>query len=128
MGTVQDDLDRAVGAALRELRKARGLSQEELASEADIDQSLLSKVERLGPGYLGWNRFCRIAGVLGQEVELRLRHSNQQGMAGPDLQDERLKEVEHLSPAAMGWKRFCDAVGSKGIEAEVLLRPLRTGR
>lgn len=128
MVTGQHDLDRAAGAALRELRRERGLSQEELAAEADMDQSLLSKVERFGPDPVGWNRFCRIARVLGKEVELRLRHSTPQGMTEFDLQDERLKEVENLSPAAMSWKRFCKAIGSKGIEAEVLLRPLRTGK
>jgi transcriptional regulator with XRE-family HTH domain len=79
----QDELDRAVGAVIRELRNARGLSQEALAAEADLDQSLLSKVERLGPGAIGWQRFCRIASVLGCEVELRL---NQFGGAAPETE------------------------------------------
>lgn len=125
--TGQNDLDRAAGAALRELRKARGLSQEELAAEAGVDQSLLSKVERLGPVSIGWSGFCQIAEVLGQRVEVRLRPFNLGLAVGPDTLDERLKGVKHLNPTAMGWKRFCLAIGSKGIEAEVLLQPLRTG-
>lgn len=124
---MQDDLDQAVGAALRELRKAQGLSQEELAAEADIDQSLLSKVERRGPAHLGWSRFCRIARVLGHEVDIRLRHSSPHGTTEPETQDMRLKGVEHLTPTAIGWKRFCQAISAKGVEAEVLLRPSSKG-
>ena len=34
------------GARLRELRKARGLSQEELALESGLDRSYVGKIER----------------------------------------------------------------------------------
>ena len=73
----QDDLDKAAGTALRELRKAAGESQESLASAADMDQSLLSKVERLGPSAIGWSRFCRVADALGHEVVVTFRPKGQ---------------------------------------------------
>jgi transcriptional regulator with XRE-family HTH domain len=69
----QDDLDRAAGSALKALRQQSGLSQEDLATDANIDQSRLSKVERLGPSVIGWRRFCRIASALGMVVEVRFR-------------------------------------------------------
>jgi transcriptional regulator with XRE-family HTH domain len=69
----QDKLDRKAGAALREFRKQSGRSQEDLAADADIDQSMLSKVEREGPAATGWRRFSRIAVALGYEVEITFR-------------------------------------------------------
>lgn len=68
----QNELDIAAGTALRQARIAKGLSQEGLAADADLDQSLLSKVERLGPSQVRWTRFCRIAAALGLDVEVRL--------------------------------------------------------
>lgn len=68
----QEELDRAAGAALREARKASGVSQETLAADAGVDQSLLSKGERLGPGVVGSHRFCRVAAASGYAVEMRL--------------------------------------------------------
>ncbi len=72
----QAEQDKAAGAALRELRQRAGLSQEELADTANVDQSLLSKVERLGPGSVGWTRFCRIAHELGYEVEISFKKTD----------------------------------------------------
>ena len=69
----QGELDRAAGAALKDLRTARGMSQEALAMAAEVDQSMLSKIERLGPGATGWTRFCRIAEALGHEVVVTFR-------------------------------------------------------
>ena len=70
---MQDDLDKEAGARLRELRVAAGVSQEEISFAAKVDQSTLSKVERTGPGAVGWARFCQIVRVLGYEVELTYR-------------------------------------------------------
>jgi transcriptional regulator with XRE-family HTH domain len=69
----QADQDKAAGAALRELRKDAGLSQEELAAAANVDQSILSKVERLGPSAVRWAQFCRIARELGYGVEISFK-------------------------------------------------------
>ncbi len=70
---MQEDLDKRAGERLRELRIASGKSQEAISFAANLDQSTLSKVERLGPGAVGWARFCRLAEVLGYEVEVTLR-------------------------------------------------------
>lgn len=71
--TKQNELDLAAGEALRALRKKVGRSQEDLSIEIDMDQSTLSKVERLGPSATGWKRFCKIAEALGHEVEIVFR-------------------------------------------------------
>jgi transcriptional regulator with XRE-family HTH domain len=75
--TVQDELDRAAGAALRELRQKAGRSQEDVSIEIDMDQSTLSKTERLGPAAVGWARFCRIANALDYNVEVIFRPKKQ---------------------------------------------------
>jgi transcriptional regulator with XRE-family HTH domain len=63
----------AAGNQLRTLREQKGLSQEKLAAEAGVDQSGLSKVERLGPQLFGWTVLIRIAQALGCTVEISFR-------------------------------------------------------
>ena len=67
---MQDDLDKKAGAALREIRTKLGRSQEDVSIEFDLDQSTLSKIERLGPAEVGWRRFCNIVNALGYEAEV----------------------------------------------------------
>ncbi len=67
---MQDDLDKKAGAALRDIRTKLGRSQEDVSIEIDLDQSTLSKVERLGPAAVGWRRFCEIVNALGYEAEV----------------------------------------------------------
>lgn len=69
----QGELDQAAGAKLKELRQAAGMSQEDVSFAGNIDQSTLSKVERLGPSAIGWTRFCKLAEALGHEVEIVFR-------------------------------------------------------
>jgi transcriptional regulator with XRE-family HTH domain len=45
----QIDAFSAAGGKIRALREAKELSQERLSFDAEIDQSTLSKVERMGP-------------------------------------------------------------------------------
>lgn len=40
------DVVRRIGAKVRELRKAQGLSQEELAARAGLDRTYISQIER----------------------------------------------------------------------------------
>ena len=40
------DVGRRIGAKVRELRKAQGLSQEELAARSGIDRTYVSQIER----------------------------------------------------------------------------------
>lgn len=68
----QDDLNKAAGAAIKAARLAKGLSQESVASGISADQSQYSKAERMGPGPVGWLKFCRIAEFLGCAVEVHL--------------------------------------------------------
>jgi transcriptional regulator with XRE-family HTH domain len=60
----------AAGARLRALREAKGLSQEALSLRAEVDQSTLSKVERLGPNQMSWSNILRVAEALGCVIEL----------------------------------------------------------
>ena len=58
---------------LRDLRQKAGRSQEDVSIDVDMDQSTLSKLERLGPAAVGWTKFCRVADALGYRVEVSLR-------------------------------------------------------
>lgn len=62
------DVRKRVGANIQELRRANGLSQEELAHRAELHQTYLSGVERgrRNPSLLVLNR---IAAALGADVE-----------------------------------------------------------
>ena len=59
---------RAFGAHLRSLRKARGLSQEQLAWQADLELSQISRIER-GVISAGLSQLLTIADAL--EVHIR---------------------------------------------------------
>lgn len=52
------------GENVRELRKKRGLSQEELAAEAELDRTYMGGVER-GERNLGLLNVARVAKALG---------------------------------------------------------------
>lgn len=61
----------AAGASIRALRERKGLSQEKLSLDAEVDQSTVSKVERLGPQSMGWAKLVRLAEVLGCVIEVK---------------------------------------------------------
>ena len=67
---MQDDLDKNAGTALRDIRIKLGRSQEDVSIDIDLDQSTLSKIERLGPASVGWKQFCEIVNALGYEAEI----------------------------------------------------------
>ena len=54
-----------IGARVRRLRQERGLAQDRLALEANVDQSGLSKFERGKSRHWGRAPLGRIAAVLG---------------------------------------------------------------
>jgi transcriptional regulator with XRE-family HTH domain len=56
-----------LGQRIREARKKRGLSQEDLALECDIDRSYIGGVER-GERNLSFKKLCAIAKVVGCDV------------------------------------------------------------
>jgi transcriptional regulator with XRE-family HTH domain len=60
------DLRQVFAANLRRLRHAKGLSQEDLAYEADVNRSYMSTLEK-GGSYVGLEIIDKLAAVL--EVE-----------------------------------------------------------
>ena len=75
MDDPQDAALRQSGLAIRTLREEAGLSQEALSFEANVDQSTLSRVERLGPHTISWKKLRSIAKALGCVVEISLVRS-----------------------------------------------------
>jgi transcriptional regulator with XRE-family HTH domain len=64
-----EEVREPIGARVRRLRKDRGLAQDRLAIEANVDQSGLSKFERGKRGKMGPAPLGRIAAVLGLSLE-----------------------------------------------------------
>ena len=62
----QVDIQKAFGSRLRELRRWRGLTQEVLAAESDIDRSYIGQVER-GERNIALINIHKIAKGLGVE-------------------------------------------------------------
>ena len=67
---LQDDAMKIAGARLRELRERKGLSQEDASFEAGVEQSTLSKIERLGPHIASWGKIFKLAAALDCVVEV----------------------------------------------------------
>lgn len=61
------------GRQLRAIREQKGLSQEDLAFEAGVDQSTLSKAERTGPHVISWARLVAVAEALDCTIEVNFR-------------------------------------------------------
>jgi transcriptional regulator with XRE-family HTH domain len=60
---------KALGAAIRELRTKKGVSLEGLAADAGISKNMLSLIER-GEGNPSWSTVEGIASALGMSVSL----------------------------------------------------------
>lgn len=60
-----------VAATVRELRRAKGLSQMELALRAGVEQPAISRFER-GVGSMTLTKLDKIAGALDLQVSLQL--------------------------------------------------------
>ena len=65
------DLRQVYAANLRRFRHEKGLSQEELAHEADVDSTYISKLET-GATYVGLEILGKIADVLGVDPSVFL--------------------------------------------------------
>jgi len=57
----------ALGQRIREMRKSKNLTQEDLAHESDIDRSYIGGVER-GERNLSFDKLCQIAQALRCDV------------------------------------------------------------
>ena len=66
------DLRQAFAANLRRLRHTKGISQEDLAYEADVNRTYLSKLEK-GVSYPGLEIIAKLADALGIEPAELLR-------------------------------------------------------
>jgi transcriptional regulator with XRE-family HTH domain len=66
------DLRQVFAVNLRRLRHAKGLSQEDLAYEAGVNRSYMSKLEK-GASYPGLEIIGKLAAVLGVEPAELLR-------------------------------------------------------
>ncbi len=62
----------SIGRSIRELRKSKGISQEELAVDASIDRSYLGGIER-GEHNLNVMSLIKIAATLGVRAEELLK-------------------------------------------------------
>jgi transcriptional regulator with XRE-family HTH domain len=60
-----------IGAKIRELRKVKGVTQEELAKVADISRVTLGKLERGQVGAVSVKRLDVILDFLGYEIEFK---------------------------------------------------------
>jgi HTH-type transcriptional regulator / antitoxin HipB len=70
-----------IGTALRAARRARGLTQRELASLSGQRQELISKIESGSPG-TAISAICALLAALGLEFAVRPRSE-----AAPDIED-----------------------------------------
>jgi len=75
------DLREVFAANLRRLRNARGVSQDELAYEANVSRSYLSQLEK-GTFYASLNVVGRLSEALGVEPAelLKMPHTGQKSM------------------------------------------------
>jgi transcriptional regulator with XRE-family HTH domain len=58
---------KVLGERIREMRKAKNLTQEDLAYESEIDRSYIGGVER-GERNLSFDKLCQIAQALGCDI------------------------------------------------------------
>lgn len=65
-----------LGVAIRERREDQGLTIEELATEAGVDTSYLSGIERLGRNP-SWSKLARIVGTLRIDASELIRRAEQ---------------------------------------------------
>ncbi len=75
MGRLKQGINVVIGERLRELRKAKGLTQEQLAEQLETNSHYISSIERggrgVGPGLL--SRYCRFFGIKEEELSQFVR-------------------------------------------------------
>ena len=73
MSPEQLEIFEAAGAAIKQVRVAASRSQEDISAASGIDQSNLSKVERLGAHVVSLKKLSELAESLGYVVEVTFR-------------------------------------------------------
>ena len=100
------DLRQAFAANLRRFRHAKGISQEDLAYEADVNRTYVSKLEK-GVSYPGLEIIAKLANALGVEPAVLLmrrgRDSNPRSpvrrmYATPRSRSRRVAGTADLAP------------------------------
>jgi transcriptional regulator with XRE-family HTH domain len=69
----QEKAAKEAGERLKAIRTSAGMSQEDVAFDANLDQSTLSKVERVGPHIVSWSKLLAVAEALDCVVEVSFR-------------------------------------------------------
>jgi transcriptional regulator with XRE-family HTH domain len=69
----QNEAFAGAGKTIRKARESKGFSQEALALKINADQSVLSRVERIGPHEISWNKLLKIAEALDCIIEVNFR-------------------------------------------------------
>lgn len=70
MGNLRKDFDMEVGKKLRQLRKEKGYTQDQLAEKLETNAQYISQLERgeRGLGYDMLNRYCGFFGVTKEQI------------------------------------------------------------
>jgi len=100
MTTDQNEVWQAAGQRLKAIRIGAGLSQDELAMDADWDQSTLSKVERLGPHMVSFSKLEALVDALGYAVEVTIRSPGRRARAGGSsgaAEPSHHRQVRHVA-------------------------------
>jgi len=100
---------RTIGHTIRALRLERGLSQESLASRADLDRSYMSGIER-GLRNISVLNIAKIASALDVSVRDLIGHDVDVQIIGDKMVTSLEHESEPASPAAppsAEWSRGC---------------------
>lgn len=69
----QEKAWKEAGERLKQLRLSAGMSQEDVSFDANLDQSTLSKVERMGPHIISFSKLVSVAEALDCVVEVNFR-------------------------------------------------------
>jgi len=107
---------RSFGGALRERRRAAGLSQRELAERAGLDFSYISKIEndRLPPPAADTVvKLCRILGTPSEELLAltgKIPSQVQQSLSTSAAAQEFLQEARRMKLSETEWRRMASTL------------------
>jgi len=88
-------VSRHIGRNIRDIRKARGLTQEKLAGLIDSQKSYVWKIEKETPKDVSLNKISKIADVLGVSVDSLLQETLPDLMdIGDDIAIEKFKRLD----------------------------------
>ncbi len=118
-GDIVEDVKKLVGERIRELRKGRGLSQEELGWKSDLDYTHIGAIER---GEKNWSIETLVKVTKGLNVRINDLFDFPSTQANiKTLKKSLIAEINESSPEAL--KIFSDMVsGIKSMEAKLTIQ------